>query len=91
MEDKEIVLKLGSLELNGDIKVDELIRMFSPALKQVCDILEKEIDNKDEGLDFCLGLLIHSIIVGKTDEEIARIFTQAELIRRDYDKFMKNK
>lgn len=91
MEDKEIILKLGSLELIGDIRVDELIRMFSSALKQVCDILEKEIDNKDEGLDFFLGLLIHSIIVGKTDEEIARIFTQAELIRRDYDKFMKNK
>jgi hypothetical protein len=35
-------------------------------------------------------MFIHSIIADKTDEEIAKIFTQAELIRQDYEKFMKD-
>ncbi len=35
-------------------------------------------------------MLIHSIIAGKTDKEIAKILTQTELIRRDYKKFMEN-
>lgn len=91
MEDKEIILKRHSIELNGDLTAGDIIMMFSCALKAVRDTLEKELGDKEEGIDYCLGTLIHSIIEGKTDEEIARIFMQAELIRRDYEKFMKNK
>lgn len=90
MENKEIILKLDSMELNGDISVEDIIVMFSSAIKHVCDMLEKEYGNKDEGIHYCLGMLIHSIIEGKTDNEIAEIFTQTELIRRDYKKFMEN-
>lgn len=90
-KDKEIVLKIGSMEFNGDINVGDIIVMFSSAIKQVCDMLKQEYGNTHEGVEYCLGMLIHSIIEGKTDEEIARIFTQAELIRRDYEKFMRNK
>lgn len=90
-KDKEIVLKLGSMELNGDISVGDIVVMFSSALKQICDILEDEFGNNDEGIHYWLGMLIHSIIEGKTDEEIAKILTQTELIRREYKKFMENK
>lgn len=90
MEDKEIILKLGSMELNGDISVGDIVVMFSSALKQICDILEEEFGNKDEGVTYSLGMLIHSIIAGKTDKQIADILTQAELIRRDYKEFMGN-
>lgn len=89
-KDKEIVLKLGSMELNGDISVGDIVVMFSSALKQICDILEDEFGNNDEGIYYWLGMLIHSIIEGKTDKEIAKIFTQTELIRREYKKFMEN-
>lgn len=90
MEDKEIILKRDCVEFNGDIKAKDMISMFSCALKAVRDTLEK-LGVKDKEMDCCLGIFIHAIIEGKTDEEIARIFTQAELIRRDYEKFMKNK
>lgn len=90
MENKEIILKLGSMELNGDISVGDIIVMFSSAIKQVCDMLEEEYGNTDEGVEYCLGMLIHSIIEGKTDKEIAEIFTQTELIRQKYKKFMEN-
>lgn len=89
-KDKNIVLKIGSMELNGDISVGDIVVMFSSALKQICDILEDEFGNNDEGIHYCLGMLIHSIIEGKTDEEIAKIFKQTELIRREYKKFMEN-
>lgn len=91
MEDKEIILKRNSVELNGDLTATDIVMMFSCALKAVRDTIEKELGDKDEGIDYILGTFIHAIIEGKTDEEIARIFTQAELIRRDYEKFMKNK
>ncbi len=90
MENKEIILKLETLEFKGDITVEDIIAMFSAALQQVCDMLEKDFGNKDEGIHYCLGMLIHSIIAGKTDKEIAEIFTQTELIRREYKKFMEN-
>jgi hypothetical protein len=91
MENKEIILKRHSIELNGDLTAADIIMMFSCALKAVRDTLEKELGDEEEDIDYCLGTFIHSIIAGKTDEEIARIFTQAELIRQDYEKFMKNK
>jgi len=91
MEDKEIILKRNSIELNGDLTAADIVMMFSCAIKAVRDTIEKELGDEDEGINYILGTFIHSIIEGKTDEEIARIFTQAELIRRDYDKFMKNK
>jgi hypothetical protein len=90
MEDKEIILKRHSIELNGDLTAGDIIMTFSCALKAVRDTLEKELGDKED-IDYCLGMFIHSIIADKTDEEIARIFMQAELIRRDYEKFMKNK
>lgn len=90
-KDKKIVLKIGSMELNGNISVGDIIVMFSSAIKQVCDMLEQEYGNNDEGVTYGLGILMHSIIEGKTDKEIAEIFTQTELIRREYKKFMENK
>lgn len=87
-KDKKIVLKFDSMELNGNISVGDIIAMFSSAIKQVCDILEQEYGNNDEGVTYSLGILMHSIIEGKTDKEIAKIFTQTELIRREYKKFM---
>lgn len=89
MENKEIILKFDSLELTGDISVEDIIVMFSAGLQQVCDMLENELGN-NEGFNYALGILVHSIIAGKTDKEIAEIFTQTELIRRDYKKFMEN-
>lgn len=91
MEDKKIILKRNSIELDGDLTAADIVMMFSCAIKAVRDTIEKELGDEDEGINYILGTFIHSIIEGKTDEEIARIFTQAELIRRDYDKFMKNK
>ncbi len=90
MENKEIILKFDSLEFTGDISPVDIIVMFSAALQQVCDMLENELGNNDEDFNYALGMLIHSIIAGKTDKEIAEIFTQTELIRREYKKFMEN-
>lgn len=90
MEDKEIVLKFDSLEITGDISVGDIVAMFAAGLQQVCDMLEEEFGNKDEGIHYCLGMLIHSIIAGKTDKEIGAILIQTELIRQDYKKFMEN-
>lgn len=91
MENKEIILKFDSLELNGDISAGDIVVMFSAAIQQVCDMLEEELGNNDKDFNYALGMLIHSIIAGKTDKEIAKILTQTELIRRDYKKFMENK
>lgn len=88
MENKEIILKFDSLELNGDISAGDIVVMFSAAIQQVCDMLEEELGNNDKDFNYALGMLIHSIIAGKTDKEIAEILTQTELIRRDYKKFM---
>lgn len=88
-KDKEIILKFDSMELNGNISAGDMLAMFSAALQQVCDMLKEEFDNED--VDYCLGMLIHAIIAGKTDKEIAKILTQTELIRREYKKFMENK
>jgi len=52
-------------------------------------MLETEVDDR-KIIDNCLGMFIHSIIADKTDEEIAKIFTQAQLIKRDYEMFMKD-
>jgi hypothetical protein len=90
MENKEIVLKFDSLEIIGDISVGDIVAMFAAGLQQVCDILEKDLGNNNEDFNYALGMLIHSIIAGKTDKEIAKILTQTELIRRDYKKFMEN-
>ena len=90
MENKEIILKLDSIEFKGNITTEDIIVMFSAGLKQVCDMLENNFGNKDEGVIYGLGIFIHSIIEGKTDKEIAKIFTQTELIRREYKKFMEN-
>lgn len=90
MENKEIVLKFDSLEIIGDISVRDIVAMFAAGLQQVCDILEKDLGNNNEDFNYALGMLIHSIIAGKTDKEIAKILTQTELIRRDYKKFMEN-
>lgn len=90
MENKEIILKFDSLELNGDISAGDIVVMFSAAIQQVCDMLEEELGNNDKDFNYALGMLIHSIIAGKTDKEIAEILTQTELIRRDYKKFMEN-
>lgn len=90
MENKEIILKFDSLEFTGDISPGDILVMFSAALQQVCDILENELGNNDEDFNYALGMLVHSIIAGKTDKEIAEIFTQTELIRREYKKFMEN-
>lgn len=89
-KDKEIVLKLGSMELNGDISAGDMLVMFSAALQQVCGMLEKDLGNNNEDFNFALGMLIHSIIAGKTDKEIGAILIQTELIRQDYKKFMEN-
>lgn len=88
-KEKEIILKLNGIDVNGDITTGEMMMMLSEALYHVCNVLETEVDDR-KTIDNCLGMFIHSIIADKTDEEIAKIFTQAELIRRDYDKFMKN-
>lgn len=88
-KDKEIILKFDSMELNGNISAGDMLVMFSTALQQVCDMIKEEFDNED--VDYCLGMLIHAIIAGKTDKEIAKILTQAELLRREYKKFMGNK
>lgn len=90
-KDKKIVLKIDSMEFNGDISVEDIVVMFSSALKTVCDMLEEAYGNTDEGVAYFLGMLIHSIIADKTDKEIAKIFTQTELISREYKKFMENK
>lgn len=89
-KDKEIILKSNEIDVNGDISVGEMMQMFSAAIYHICNILETEVDDR-KTIDNCLGMFIHSIIADKTDEEIAKIFTQAELIRRDYEKFMRNK
>lgn len=88
-KDKEIILKFDSMELNGNISACDMLAMFSAALQQVCDMLKEEFDNED--IDYCLGMLIHAIIAGKTDKEIEKILIQTELIRREYKKFMENK
>lgn len=67
MENKEIILKFDSLEITGNISPRDIIVMFSGALQQVCDILENELGNNDEDFNYALGILIHSIIAGKTD------------------------
>lgn len=90
-KDKEIILKFDSMELNGNISAGDMLAMFSAALQQVCDMLKEEFGSNDEDVDYCLGMLIHAIIAGKTDKEIAKILTQTELIRREYKKFMENK
>lgn len=90
MEDKEIVLKFDSLEITGDISVGDIVAMFAAGLQQVCDMLEKDLGNNNEDFNFALGMLIHSIIAGKTDKEIGAILIQTELIRQDYKKFMEN-
>lgn len=90
MEDKEIILKFDSIEFTGDISPGDMIVMFSAALQQVCDMLENELGNNNEDFNFALGMLIHSIIEGKTDKEIGAILMQTELIRQDYKKFMEN-
>lgn len=90
MENKEIVLKFDSIEFTGDISPGDMIVMFSAALQQVCDMLENELGNNNEDFNFALGMLIHSIIAGKTDKEIGAILIQTELIRQDYKKFMEN-
>lgn len=89
-KDKKIVLKIGSMELDGNISVGDIIVLFSAALQQVCDMLEKDLGNNNEDFNFALGMLIHSIIEGKTDKEIGAILIQTELIRQDYKKFMEN-
>jgi hypothetical protein len=90
MENKEIILKFDSLEITGDISLADVVEMFSAALQQVCDMLEKDLGNNNEDFNFALGMFIHSIIAEKTDKEIADIFTQTELISRDYKKYMEN-
>lgn len=90
MENKEIILKFDSLELTGDISAGDIVVMFAAGLQTVCDMLENEIGKNNEDFNFALGTLIHSIIAGKTDKQIADILTQAELIRRDYKEFMGN-
>lgn len=90
MENKEIVLKFDSIEFTGDISPGDMIVMFSAVLQQVCDMLENELGNNNEDFNFALGMLIHSIIAGKTDKEIGAILIQTELIRQDYKKFMEN-
>lgn len=89
-KDKEIVLKFDSLEITGDISVGDIVVMFAAGLQQVCDMLEKDLGNNNEDFNFALGMLIHSIIAGKTDKEIGAILIQTELIRQDYKKFMEN-
>lgn len=90
MENKEIIITLDTLEFKGNITVEDMIAMFAAGLTGVRDRLESNFGNKDEGIHYCLGMLIHSIIEGKTDKEIAEIFAQTELIRREYKKFMEN-
>ncbi len=88
-KEKEIILKLDGIDVNGDISVGEMMMMFSSAIYHVCNMLDAEVDDR-KIIDNCLGMFIHSIIADKTDEEIAKIFTQAQLIKRDYEMFMKD-
>lgn len=90
MENKEIILKIDSIEFTSDISAGDIVAMFAAGLQHICDMLEKDLGNNDKDFNFALGMLIHSIIAGKTDKEIAKILTQTELIRRDYKKFMEN-